>query len=197
METVPLRSGVPANTTLTQNTQPDLLTIALTPITEHIPDSIIEKALQTPPFVPIPGASNLRDIGLLPNAKVKSGLLYRSGSLHVLPESSIPLLKSKLKLSKIFDLRYVSERIRAPNPETNGVEQIWVSGSEAMPRDAPAEFMGDGGMKGFIKMYDNILRIYASSYRTVLEYLRDEPNNPIIFHCSGKFTRLLFLVLFR
>jgi hypothetical protein len=188
MDALSPRPEAPINTVLIQPVQPDLLTIASTPITESIPDSVLKKALQTPPFVAIPGALNLRDLGLLPNPKIKPGLIYRSGSLHPLPQSSIPLLKSKLRLSAIYDLRDVHERARAPDPEIHDVEQIWVPTPGAALRAVPADFMGDGGVKGYQKMYDDILKVYASSYKKVLEYLRDELDKPILFHCSGNST---------
>jgi hypothetical protein len=183
---VPSRSEIPVNTTLIQEEQPDLRTITSIPITESIPDAILEKALKTNPFIPIPGALNLRDIGLIPGPKIKPGLLYRSGSLHVLPPSSVLLLKTELNLSTVYDFRSVSERGRAPSPEIPGVEQIWLPASEAGSPTVPADFKDNGGVEAYKNMYDDLLKVYAASYKTVLEGLRDRPGSPVLFHCSGK-----------
>jgi hypothetical protein len=57
----------------------NLLEIASTFITSTIPDDILKAALLEPPFVPIPGALNLRDLGLIPSAKLKPAVVNQHG----------------------------------------------------------------------------------------------------------------------
>jgi hypothetical protein len=168
------------------NHQPTLLEIASTPITHSIPDAVLAKALATRPFVPIPGALNLRDLGFITPPKVKPGLIYRSGALNPLPETSIPLLKSQLNLSKIYDFRTEGERRKAPDPHVPGVESVWLDYTEVPPRAIPADFKANGGVEGYQKMYDGVLRVHARSYKTILTHLRDHPGEPILYHCNGK-----------
>jgi hypothetical protein len=183
---VPSRSEIPLNTSLLQRDElPGLLTIAQTSINEAIPDEILKPALTTPPFIPIPGALNLRDLGLIPSPKIKKSLIYRSGALHHLPKNSIPLLRSTLNLNTVFDFRTAREREKYPEPEIEGVNQVWTTATDTEKRAVPAEFKGDGGMAGYNKMYGDGLRIYAAAYKQVLEFLRDEKDKPILFHCSG------------
>jgi hypothetical protein len=180
---VPSRSEIPVDSSL-EGKKLDLLQIASTPITTAIPDSVLSDALQHPPFIPIPGAINLRDIGQIPSAKVKPGLIYRSGNLYALPPSSVPLLSSKLKLRTIFDLRQATERERNPSPELEGIETVLLPSSEPLEQAIPANFAANDGVDGFSKWYDGVLKSHAQSYKTILEYLRDREGEPILFHCN-------------
>lgn len=182
---VPSRSAIPTDISLDQRDhQPDLLEIAATPIIHAIPDNILAKALAAPPFVSIPGALNLRDLGLLTPPRVKPGLVYRSGALKTIPKASVNLLKSQLNLSKIYDFRTEGERKKHPDPEVPGVESVWLNYTELPPRAVPADFKANGGVDGYRKMYDDVLRVHASSFKTVLTHLRDHPGHPILYHCA-------------
>ncbi len=48
------------------------------------------------------------------------------------------------------------------------------------------DFIEDGGKKGYVAMYLDILEIYEQSFKEVLMWLR-EKKTPILFHCTGKF----------
>jgi len=181
---VPNRSELPTESSLKKG-KSNLLEIASTSITSTIPDDVLKAALLEPPFVPIPGALNLRDLGLIPSAKLKPGLLYRSGALSSLPPTSVTSLSTELKLKTIFDFRQTRERVQNPDPLIRDIETIWLPSTELPPRANPADFAEDGGVQGYCKMYDDVLKVYAQPYKTVLEYLRDKQGEPILFHCSA------------
>jgi hypothetical protein len=162
----------------------DLLEIALTPITLAIPDSVLNDALKTAPFIPIPGALNLRDLGQISSAKIKPGLIYRSGNLSNLPASSIPLLSSQLKLCTLFDFRQINERDRLPSPELQGINIVSLPSTASPKRVVPKDFAVNGGVDGYAQFYDEFLKVYAQPYKTVLEYLRDHAGEAILFHCN-------------
>lgn len=186
---VPPRSEIPIDTSLLNEGNKDhldLLKIAHTDITTAIPDEILKQALLQPPFVPIPGALNLRDLGLIPDAKIKPGLLFRSGSLGTLPASSVQLLKSQLNLHVIYDFRTQKERDMHPDPNVPGVEAVWVPFTQPPKRAVPKDFHGDGGVKGYSMMYDDTLKVYAQSYKTILTFVRDHPDHAILYHCASK-----------
>jgi hypothetical protein len=180
-------SVIPTETSL-EGKKLDLLEIASTPITHAIPDSVLSDALQVAPFIPISGSLNLRDLGHIPSAKIKPGLIYRSGNLYNLPISSLPLFSSQLKLRSIFDFRQAAERDRHPSPELEGIKIVWLPSTEPLKRLVPKDFVVNGGVEGYAQMYDDILKVYAQPYKTVLEYLRDREGEAILFHCTGNST---------
>jgi hypothetical protein len=160
----------------------DLVSI---PITTVIPQHEVDAIISSPPFVAIPGASNLRDIGKLPGSAIRPNLIYRSGALHSMPPSCLDLLSSQLGVKTIFDLRQDHERKRNPSPEVGGVKTVWLK-TEEPQRLMPSDFVEDGGIVGYLRMYDEILKIYRDNFRAVLMHLRDDSDASILFHCTGK-----------
>jgi protein-tyrosine phosphatase family protein len=156
------------------------------PMSDPIPEEDLSLALASPPFVQIAGASNFRDIGLVPNSKIRPGLIYRSGALHSIPSDSLGLLHSQLGVRSIFDLRQEHERQRHPSPDVHGVQTIWQKTPRQPTLFTPADFIEDEGVPGYMNMYDHILDLYGEIYKAVLVHLRDEPNVPILFHCTGR-----------
>ncbi len=51
--------------------------------------------------------------------------MYRSGALNLLSDEGKALLSDKLGIKKVFDLRSVMEHQGGPDPEIDGVENIW------------------------------------------------------------------------
>jgi hypothetical protein len=174
----------------------ELHEIAAIPITQAIPPPLLTSALTTAPFIPLSGSLNLRDLGLLPSSPIKKGLLFRSGTLHTIPEASRSSLHTNLGITKIFDLRHDQERAQWPEPEVDGIEQIWLRSDTPPARDDPSVFVADGGIPGFVHMYRGLLKLYAPQYRVILEHLRDHPGEPILWHCTaGKDRAGLFAML--
>ena len=73
--------------------------------------------------VPLEGAVNFRDIGGYAAATgvVRSGLVFRSGSLAQLSPEAIASLR-ELRIGRIFDLRSAEETLRAPSRIPPGAE---------------------------------------------------------------------------
>lgn len=113
-----------------------LRALAETDVRQPIPSSQLLPALQTPPFVPVPGTFNTRDLGLLEEEdnnktsrpKIRPGFLYRSGSLDELRDhpAGQAQLRDELGVRRVFDLRSRAERAAAPDPEVPGVETVWL-----------------------------------------------------------------------
>jgi len=158
-----------------------------TPIGTPLPEAEVRKVLLKSPFIPIPDASNMRDIGLVPNSPIRPGLIFRSGALASLSASSVPLLHSELKLKAIFDIRVEHERNRHPDPDVDGVQNVWIRLERDQRRFRPDEFVEDGGVPGFLELYDEILHLYAPLYKALLEFLRDRPGEAVLFHCTGMY----------
>ncbi|KKY35187.1 putative tyrosine phosphatase [Diaporthe ampelina] len=142
-----------------------LLTLAETDVRDSIPAAALMAALQTPPFVVVPGTFNTRDLGLLPSleegqgqgqgqgraaagagaggaagagGQIRPGFIFRTGGLEALARSADgqAVLRDTLGVRRIFDLRSREEHARAPDPAVEGVEGVWL-GDGAGAEDSP------------------------------------------------------------
>jgi protein tyrosine/serine phosphatase len=167
----------------TGNNHEVLTPLTLIPMKEPIPLLALDKAFHTEPFISIPGTFNLRTLNYPP---LPPNLLYRSGSLSYLTPEGAALLTSQLSIKLILDLRSSRERQTSPAPEIPGVDVKWFpTEREPQPTDIK-DFMGDkGGEHGFSKMYIDTLEVNKPSYKHVLEYLRDSPEQAVLFHCTA------------
>lgn len=164
------------------NTVEDVLN---TDLTTPIPDSIRSKIISLPPFITIPGVSNFR--ALSHANKLRPGFVYRAGTLSGISEEGKGILVNDLGISTIFDLRNSSERERAPSPEIPGAVTVWMPygcrPASINLRDFAKE---DYGITGFVKMYTGILDASQPSLHQIFIHIRDEPNDPFVYHCSGE-----------
>lgn len=72
------------------NAECDLSTALQTSITEPIQPSLLDVILRARPFVPVPKALNVRDIGINASPNIRPGFIYRSGFLwHITAKESI------------------------------------------------------------------------------------------------------------
>ena len=153
-------------------------------INTAIPKPLLAQALAEPPFVPIPGVINIRDLGASPNSPIRRNMLYRSGTLHNLSASSVATLKDQLDIKMILDLRSESEVARSPDPVIEGVKNMYFE-SLSVPRAVSIErFVEEGGKMGYVEIYEEVLEIHKPSIQAALEWVRDE-GTPILFHCTG------------
>jgi hypothetical protein len=156
-----------------------------------IPPAALAPALANPPFIPIPGILNLRDPGCSNPSYLRPGLLYRSGALAApLPPRSVALLKDTLHIELVLDLRSESEVLRAPDPEMEGVRNVWVrSEREATALDLGA-FVKSGAREGYVGMYGEVLENYRESFGEALRWVgeRGHGGGAMLFHCSGEWS---------
>jgi hypothetical protein len=73
----------------------------------------VDPSLPSPPFVPVPGVPNFRDLGgskihSLPGKHVRTGLIYRCGEPSKITAEGIAKV-NELGVQKAFDLRSVPE----------------------------------------------------------------------------------------
>ena len=163
----------------------ELLEVLNTDIRNPIPPATVSKIISQPPFITVPGVSNLRDLSHGPN--LRRGYIYRSGNLSDITDDGKAILAEDLGITTIFDLRSQSERERAPSPEIAGVETIWMPYGSRPATLNLQDFAGeDRGATGFVKMYMGILEAAAPAFGQVFAHIRDRPNDPFVFNCSGK-----------
>ncbi|KAG8168667.1 hypothetical protein KVR01_001416 [Diaporthe batatas] len=179
-----------------------LRSLAETDVRNPIPASVLLAALQTPPFVVVPGTFNTRDLGLLiagddghgppaAGASIRPGFIFRTGGLEALARSADgqAVLRDTLRIRRIFDLRSREEHAKSPDPALDGIEGVWlgdgVDGAEDNPMLNVGLFADGDGEKGYAHMYMDVLDKYRASFREVLTSVRDRPADPIMFHCTA------------
>lgn len=166
----------------------DLHDLVTTDIKTALPQAVVAEIISRAPFVTVPGIFNLRDVSNASTpssspAALRPGLVYRAAAPN--PVSTQADALNTLGIKKIFDLRRASERIAKPSPIIDGVEVVWVPNEhEGIPRDAPVP-EAEKGMETLVQMYLNYLETHRPIYKAVFGHIRDEPETPFLFHCSG------------
>ena len=168
----------------------DLQELLKTDIRTKIPEAVVSKITSSPPWVTVPGAFNVRDIGHSPSTpNVRSGFIYRSGVLAGIKDEGKSVLRDSMHITTIYDLRKPQEREKSPSPDIEGVETVWLPyGTEPAPVDLKLFGCGDSGASGYAKMYLDIADVLVPTYRRVFEHIRDFPEKPFMFHCMGEFS---------
>jgi protein tyrosine/serine phosphatase len=163
----------------------NLREVLKTDIKTPIPETTVSKIISLPPFITVPGVSNFRDLSH--DEKLRAGYIYRSGNLSDITEEGKTILAKELGITTIFDLRNEGERLRAPSPVIEGVDTIWMPYGARPASLNLRDFAGeDTCATGFVKMYNGILDAATPAFSQVFSHIRDQPNDPFIFHCSGK-----------
>ncbi|KAF1809866.1 hypothetical protein P152DRAFT_421853 [Eremomyces bilateralis CBS 781.70] len=156
----------------------------MTPLMEPIIGEELESALNSAPFLNLPGALNPRDVASLCGQHLRPRLLYRTGLLDPNILQAADLERHNIK--RIFDLRGVEDRAKFPDPHIDGVENVWLPSTAPMMTVDPTLF-GERNVSGvgFLKLYEGILEVHTPSFRAVMEHVRDRPEDGLLFHCSA------------
>ena len=173
--------------TLTYNIQ-DLVT---TDIKSALPEAAVTEIISQAPFATVPGIFNLRDISNATTVSsafpvvIRPGLVYRAGAPEsAFTEAGITAINT-LGIKKIYDLRRPDERIKKPSPVIDGVEVVWIPDTTggAIHREPPPD--AERSIEALVQMYLGYLESHAPVYKAVFQHIRDEPEKPLLFHCSG------------
>jgi len=158
----------------------DLDVLLETDMNVPLDPSVVQTILSHPPFITLPGALNIRDLGLLPNSPIAPGLIYRSGAIHAVSPTAL----SNLGIKMILDLRSEREVKAHPDPVVDGVQNVWMPGRKAPRAIDLGRFVEERGVRAYTEMYLEILEIYAPSVLAAMEGIR-EGKGPVLFHCTG------------
>ncbi|KAF1950607.1 putative tyrosine-protein phosphatase [Byssothecium circinans] len=172
-----------------------------------------------PPFQPIPGLSNFRDVGGWPITPsrtspspqhVRRNLIFRGGdTTRITPEGEAKL--RQLGVKKDYDLRSKQQIEKTGGvKEMEGIERVWtpVFGEEEYTEEKAREryelYAGEG-TDGIVRAFIEILYAGAPMLRRVLGDLLDasstSTSSAIFLHCTtgnnrtGVFVALLLLLL--
>lgn len=148
--------------------------------------------------IPLQSMPNTRDLGALKtwNGKyILPGKLIRSGELYHLSKADIQTLREDYQLSTVVDFRTEAERLRKPDTEMEGVCYIENSILEESTVGITREEGIDDMMLGFEgdadaymeKIYRNLVtdRYAANHYAKFFQYLLDQENGAILWHCTA------------
>ncbi|PGH05945.1 hypothetical protein AJ80_08257 [Polytolypa hystricis UAMH7299] len=152
--------------------------------------------LPSPPFHFAEGISNLRDLGgyaISPTSSVRRGFLYRSARLSTVTPAGATYIVENLGIKTVYDLRSALESEKSPSYEFPSTTRRHVP--VFMDQDASPEglalryvdYASEDGAAGFMRAYREILRGGASggAYRSMFEHIRDQPDVPLLFHCTA------------
>ena len=170
--------------------------------------------LPTPPFISVPDVFNFRTIGSHPctnnssdgeaTHRTRSDFIYRSAEPSRMNPEGVEVIR-KLGITTFYDLRSHGEIEKhaavMPIIDIPGTKRVFCP--VYLQRDSsPAELArrmvdyGLEGTEGFVRVYDEILRIGVDAYRTVFTHIRDRPSEPFVAHCTaGKDRTGVFVAL--
>lgn len=156
----------------------------------------------------IDGVSNFRDIGgwritrprfpLLKDPSpsryyVKHNLLFRSAHLGKITSFGLNSMK-QLGIKVVFDFRSDGECARdgCPSDETfksYGIERRHTpvfSKEDYSPQAIVVRYTNlMSSWSTYVNVYDDMLKNGVNAFRTILEFIRDNKNVPILFHCTA------------
>ncbi|KAJ7682717.1 protein-tyrosine phosphatase-like protein [Mycena polygramma] len=148
----------------------------------------VQDRLSRPPFVPIAGVINVRDLGGLPsqvypNQVTRPRYLYRSAELSGITEEGKAQFK-ELGISQVFDLRSDTEiaKYNSPLPEIEGVS---ISHVPVFKKDDYSPEMMAKRYQLYASGKTEILDHGGRAFSLILRHVRDKPNEPCIFHCTA------------
>ncbi|KAK9469458.1 tyrosine phosphatase family-domain-containing protein [Lipomyces arxii] len=139
----------------------------------------------------VDGVMNFRDFGgwQTPTGHyVRPGYLLRAASLNGITEQGKRVV-NKLNAKKSFDLRSSSECEQNGIYNIPGLERVHVpvGADKDMSPEQIARVLDLAalGSEGFLTVYREFLTDGISAYRSIFEHIRDEPDEPLIIHCTA------------
>lgn len=154
--------------------------------------------LPSPPFVPVEGIHNFRDLGgypvsTFPSKTVRRNIIFRCAEPSQITPDGIQTLHS-LGVTTFFDLRSGPEiekmKARTPVIEIKGIDRVFVpvfADKDYSPEHIALRYKdyASSGPGGFTRAYQDILRSAPPSYRRILLHLAGKPDEPCVIHCTA------------
>ncbi|KAG0650074.1 Tyrosine-phosphatase [Hyphodiscus hymeniophilus] len=157
-------------------------------------------SLPSPPFITVAGIPNFRDCGGYPvsespNHSIRREVIYRCGEPSQVTEDGITTMQ-RLGITHIYDLRSNNEIERAQAAgrggvvEWEGCQRVFVpvfKDTDYSPEKLAIRYKSytADGTEGFVQAYTDILNSAPPSYRKILLHLANEPEKPLIVHCTA------------
>jgi rhodanese-related sulfurtransferase len=133
--------------------------------------------------VALAGAFNFRDLGgfaTVDGRRTRSGLVFRSNSLHDLTPADVARFRDDLRIATIVDLRGPQEIAReGPGP----LDGVAVRRLNLPLLDEATDHPGDYVDPG--ERYRGYLRVAGHNVVAALETMADARSLPLVFHCTA------------
>ena len=153
------------------------------------------KLQNLPTQLPFEGVNNFRDMGGYPLAqgrRVKEGLLFRSDHFSNLTDTDYQLLE-KLGIKTVIDLRSHSERDLSPNRfEPTVIQEIHLpinvvgaNVNELIRQMHAGELDMQFARQFLLDANIAFIHDFTQTFKEFFQYLLDENNYPLVFHCSA------------
>ncbi|KAI6127421.1 protein-tyrosine phosphatase-like protein [Pisolithus croceorrhizus] len=155
----------------------------------------VAEVISNPPFVPIPGVSNVRDLGSYPttmsNVITKPGYMFRAAEVSNITKEGVEKMRA-LRITTVFDLRSDPEMKKYSTPIPT-IEEVHIirtpvfKNEDYSPESMAKKFelYARGTTEAFIQLYSQILDHGGKAFGTILRHVRDKPNSPFLFHCTA------------
>jgi protein-tyrosine phosphatase len=140
------------------------------------------------------GSTNFRDLGgyeTRDGRRLRMGRLYRSDLLHRLTPHDIETL-NRLNIGAICDFRYAPEREEEPSPPIGTPPaQVVHLGLPMRPDYRFLDWLAEGTMnaekalEGMFETYRSYPRLYAPSYRRLVDIILESDDRAVLFHCTA------------
>ncbi|OCA52621.1 tyrosine-protein phosphatase [Photorhabdus namnaonensis] len=153
---------------------------------------MITTSLLHPSVLPLNGGINFRDLGgkkVANGGKIKSGLLFRSGSLDRLTEKDQSFLANK-NLFQIIDYRDISEVEDKPDLVWNGANYYHAPANplsdevNANLEKLASEMLEQFNPQAFMFRLYELLPLKNSAYKTLVKLLQQPEKGGIVQHCA-------------
>ena len=155
-------------------------------------------SLPSPPFVPVEGIHNFRDLGgypvsSSPSITVRRNIIFRSAEPSQITPNGIQMIQS-LGVTTFFDLRSGPEieklKARTPVIEIEGIDRVFVpvfADKDYSPEQIALRYKdyASSGTGGVTRAYQDILRSAPPSYRRILLHIAEQPQQPCVIHCTA------------
>jgi hypothetical protein len=152
-------------------------------IADIIPSDQVDPILSTRPFYKLDGGLNTRDLSDGTHPNLKTGYVFRSGSLENLTPKGREEL-AQLGVKTIFDLRSIAEFTSHPGPRIDGIDIIPATINSNWNLNAV-----EAGTVDLGSMYMYMISASAIGFRAVLNHILNYPERPFLFHCAGVYAR--------
>ncbi|OCQ53434.1 hypothetical protein Ppb6_01321 [Photorhabdus australis subsp. thailandensis] len=153
---------------------------------------MITTSLLHPSALPLYGGINFRDLGgktVVSGGKIKSGLLFRSGSLDRLTERDQSFLVKK-NLFQIIDYRDISEIEDKPDQIWNGANYHHAPANplseevNANLEKLASEMLEQFNPQAFMFRLYELLPLKNPAYKTLVNLLQQPEKGGIVQHCA-------------
>ncbi|KAK8089742.1 hypothetical protein PG997_004703 [Apiospora hydei] len=163
----------------------ELRKLAETHTAQEISKEQYVPVITNPPFVFVDGTFNTRDLGLVPGSPIRAGFIYRSGALTALTDNGKAVMSGKLGIKRVFDVRSPRSGKRVQIPKSRVLKIRGIGTHSQTPYPTWKSSSQELARRGYKDMYLEVIEVYSTVWKDILEHIRDRPSDPLMYHCTA------------